>query len=141
MAPFATAANIKTRLGRDFATNEEALATFLIEGATALIAHEVDKDDEWAAALNPVPVVLTWTVIEAVRRVMSNPQGLASAQEQLGAYSHSETYPRVEEASAAGLVLTATEQLLVRKAVHGRNTTSVTVRSEVDDYTETFYGS
>lgn len=136
---FATTEDIETRLGRSFADGEEAMAEALIEGATALIVLEVDKDDDWAEALDPVPGVLKWTVIEMARRALLNPGAVAGFTEQLGSYSHTQNFPR--DAESIGLALSGTEALLVRRAVHGRNTTSVAVRSEVDDYTETFYGS
>lgn len=136
---FATTADIETRLGRSFVDGEEDMATALIEGAVALIALEVDKDDDWAEDLDPVPNVLKWTVIEMVRRALLNPQAVASLSEQLGSYSYTQNFPRGAE--SVGLMLSGFEALLVRRAVHGRNTESVTVRSEVDDYTETFFGS
>lgn len=136
---FATTDDIQTRLGRSFADGESAMAEALIEGAQALIAFEVDKDDDWADALDPVPNVLKWTVIEVVRRALLNPDAVATLSEQLGSYSRARSFPR--NAEAVGLALSGTEALLVRRAVHGRNTESVVVRSEVDDYTETFFGS
>lgn len=113
---FATTDDIAARLGRDSLTAAElSQATSLIEGATAVIAEAVDKDDAWVAALDPVPNVLRVVTVEAVVRAMANPSGLRSESEQLGSYQHSQSF----RDDGGGFWLTTTERMLVRRAVWG----------------------
>lgn len=123
---FATAEDVATRLGRTLTGTEAATATQLLTAATAVIAGAADKDDAWADALSPVPKILGQLTIELVYRVMSNPENLATSQEQIGAYQYRKGF---QTGAASGLLLTDTEERLVRRVVHGRTTASVRLES------------
>lgn len=109
---FATTEDIAARLGRSLTTGEESAVTLLLELATSLIVAEAKQTDAWATALDPVPGVLRTVCIEATTRALSNPQGLASLQETLGAYSSSVQF---RDYATAGLLLTKDERRLVRR--------------------------
>lgn len=109
-----------------------ALATFLLDASTAVIALTAGKDDAWAAALDPVPQILRIVCVEQVNRVMSNPAALASSSETLGAYQRSQSFRNL---AAGELLPTSSEELLIRRAVHGRVTGSACIGSgAVRDY-------
>lgn len=114
--PFATAADIETRLGRALTAAEQAMAEQTIATVTAQIVDAVDRDAAWAAALNPVPGMLKALCIEKVIVVGTNPNGLASESKSLGAFSSSRTFQRSND---VGIVLTEAEQRLARMAVYG----------------------
>lgn len=136
---FATADDIAQRRGRTFTEDERAMADLLCEAATAVITDAAGKTDAWADTLDPVPRILKFVAIEVVARVMPNPDGLRSFQEQLGAYSHSESYRDV--ATGGGLLLTQSEVLLVRRAVWGTTSGSVKVASAATEIADLLYGS
>lgn len=125
----ATTTDVQTRLGRALTDTEEDTVEFLIEAVTGLIANAVGKAESWADTLTPVPRVIKFVTVEAVLRAINNPQGVASFSKQLGAFQQSQTFRRDE----MGLVLTPTEEKLVRRAVHGRTTGSPSVGSILDD--------
>lgn len=126
----ATTADIQARLARTLTDAEAAQAALLIPLAEGLVEEACGKPAGWAAALTPVPAALRLVVIEAVVRVVANPAGLRSRQEQLGAFSHSESFT----AQAAGLALTDTEERLARRTVHGAGTASVKTGAIIDEY-------
>jgi hypothetical protein len=128
---FATAQDVAARLGRDITEAEETMADLLLDGATAIIAVECGRDDEWADELHPVPGVLKIVCVEVAARSMTNPQGLKQLQERLGQYQHQTTYRDIIE--GGGLMLTKAEELLVRRAVYGTTTASPRVSSWLDD--------
>lgn len=129
---FATVEDVATRLARDLTAEEGAKAELLLEFAQGAIAASCDKTDAWAAALTPVPSILRLLTVELVVRSMRNPGGLRSQSETLGQYQSSESY--ADAGNGGGLLLTATEELLVRRVVFGSNSTSVRVESVADDY-------
>jgi hypothetical protein len=126
---FATAADVATRLGRNLTTEESAMAEQVIESVTAQIVDAVDRDLDWAAALDPVPGLLKSLCVEKVIVVGSNPQGLASESRTLGQASSSKTFQRSND---AGIFLTDQEQRLVRMAVYGSLSGSSTPRTVPD---------
>lgn len=138
-AAFATVTDIATRLGRTLSDADRAMVELLLEAATSIIAEAAGKDDDWAAALSPVPRVLRFVCVEVVTRAMANPEGLARIQEQLGAYQYGKSFR--EAAAGGGLLLTPTEELLVRRAVHGRLSASVKTESLADELYEVAFGS
>lgn len=120
---FATTDDVAARLERATLTAEQlADATMLLDVATAAIAEVVDKDEAWAAALDPVPALLKGLTVDLVCRAMGAAQGLISASETLGAHTRSETYNR--DGSSA-VVLTDQEALVARRVVHGNSVTVV----------------
>lgn len=128
---FASTDDIAARLGESSLSEaDEASAEMLLEFATAVIAQAVDKDDEWADALDPVPKILRLMTVELVCRAMASPQALGSATETLGAYSRSETYRRDLSTS---LVLTDLEERMLRRAIIGRLSGSAEVESLASD--------
>lgn len=112
-AVFATPADVQVRLGRPLADGEDERVTALIVMATTAIAAALDRDEEWAAGLDPVPPALRITSIEMVTRVLQNPGGVRSRQETLGAHSHGETFAD----TSATLALTEAEERRCRRAV------------------------
>lgn len=127
---FATTDDIELRLGREITAEEAAMAEQVIEAVTAQIVDAVDRDADWAENLDPVPGLLKTLCIEKVIVVGTNPSGLASETESLGAHSYGRTFPRVSD---NGLFLTADEQRLVRMAVYGANAATARQESLVDE--------
>lgn len=125
-----TNAEIGTRLARTLSAAEEGQADLLLEQAIAAVADAAGKDDDWADELDPIPAALAGIVIEAVARAITAPIGVRSTQEQLGAYSHSESY---NDQLAQGLQLTPAEERRVRRIVFGSNTGSATLPSVLDE--------
>lgn len=136
----ATVEDIATRLGRELSTTEAATAEMLIEAATGEIAHAADKDDAWADDLTPVPRILKFICIEAVRRVMVNPASLRSKSETLGAFQHSESYQAPAEGSGSEIHLTKREELMVRREVWGRTSGSGRAESTATEIHDIVYG-
>lgn len=144
MTTFATLDQLATRIGKtsadDFTEGEAAQGTLLLELVTGLITHAVDQTEEWAAALDPVPLTLQSVCLEATLRVLSgalaNPAGFSSETETLGAYSHTVRYASASDGGsdgpAGGLALTPSEERRVRRAVFGSSVGSVTVESIYD---------
>lgn len=119
---FATTDDIADRLELSALTAEQdAAATQLLETATAIICVTAGRDE---ADISPVPDLVKGLTIELVCRAMASPQGLSSASETLGEYTRSETYRR--DLSSV-LLLTQAEQLILRKAIHGRTSDSVMI--------------
>lgn len=125
-----TNAEIATRLGRTLTTAEEDQADLLLEQAVAAVADACGKDDDWADALDPIPVALAGIVIEATARAITAPIGVRSTQEQLGSYSHSESY---NDQLAQGLQLTPAEERRARRIVFGSNSGSATLPNVLDE--------
>jgi len=125
-----TNADIGTRLARTLSTAEEDQADLLLEQAVAAVADACGRDDDWAAALTPIPAALAGIVIEAVARAISAPVGVRSSQETLGTYSHSESYT---DALAYGVQLTPAEERRARRIVFGSNTGSATLPNVLDE--------
>lgn len=124
---FADATDVATRLGRDLTADEAAQATYLAELATALIAAACDKTDAWAAALSPVPTILSLFCVELVARSMPNPAGLLSLSETLGQYSSTQRFR--DAAAGGGMALSELEERVIRRAVFGTNSGSVKTES------------
>lgn len=129
---FASTDDMAARLGRQLTSAERDSAELLLELATGAVAEAAGKSDEWAEALDPVPAVLRGVTLEAVARVLLNPDGLASVSEQLGEYQHSKSFQRSGSAVAGGLALTEREDRLVCRAVNGSRATT-RVGSLADD--------
>lgn len=130
---FTTTDDIADRLGRDLTTGEQQSVALLIEGAQAVIAAACDKDDDWAAALTPVPKLLRVVAIEVVCRALANPNSLDSLQEGLGQWSSTARF------RDAGMMLTPGEELLVRRAVFGTSSGSSRPLSTVDELDILYY--
>jgi hypothetical protein len=121
-----TNADIATRLARTLTTAEEEQADLLLEQAIAAVADACGKDDDWSAALTPIPAALAGIVIEVVARAISAPVGVRS--QSLGQWS--ESYP---DQLAQGLQLTPAEERRARRIVFGSNSGSATLPSVLDD--------
>lgn len=115
---FATSADVQVRLGRDLTDPETALADQVIDNVSELIIEAVNRDDDWADALDPVPTTLKVLCIEKALAAIVNPTSLMALSEQLGAYQHTDTYQRLEDGSALGVFLSASERRRVRKAIY-----------------------
>lgn len=126
---FATHEDVQTRLGRDLTSTEQAAATDVIATVTGLIVDCVDRDEEWAEDLSPVPAALKAICVEKAIGAISNPHGVASFSESLGAHSYSQTSRRSAD---VGPFLTPFEERQVQRAVYGRNSHSSSPRSVVD---------
>lgn len=128
---FAETTDVQARLGRDLTTAETALATALLEGATALVVDAVGQTSTWADALDPVPTLLKIVTVEAVHRVMVNPTGATSFSQQLGTSQFGASYRG--DTGGLGLLLTDAEARLARSAVYGRNSGSARIGSTLSD--------
>lgn len=126
---FATYSDVSTRLGRSLTSAEQSQATEVIATVTGLIVDVVDRDADWAKELSPVPEALKAICVEKAISVITNPQGVASYSEALGAHSYSQTSRRSAD---VGVFLTPFEERQVQRAVYGRNSGSSTPRSLVD---------
>ena len=125
-----TNTDIATRLGRSLTTAEQSQADLLLAQAIAAIADACGLDDDWADELDPIPAALAGLVIEVVARTIAVPIGVRSTQEQLGQYSHTESYP---DQLAGGLQLTDVEERRARRIVFGSNTASAQAESIITD--------
>lgn len=127
---FPTYTEVATRLGRTLTTAEQAIATAVIGSTTGLIAEAVGRDSDWAGDLDPVPQTLSELCIQKAIGAITNPSGVASHSETLGAYQHSETFPR---AADIGVFLSPDERARVRRAVYGSSIASPRVGSVLDE--------
>jgi hypothetical protein len=129
---FATAEDVAVRFGRDLTDAETAMVEQVIELVTGMIADVVGEDAAWAAALDPVPAAYKALCIEKAISVGTNPGGLRSASEVLGAYQRSETF-----GDETGLCLTDYERKQILRVARGGSFQSVTLESpysgDVDD--------
>jgi len=123
--------DVAARLGRELDDEETTAVGFLLDAATAVVEEAIE-----GPADDPAPPVLRFVAVEVVVRALANPNGLASRSETLGAYSHSEAF-----LSGAGLMLTKTEELMVRRAALGAVAGSVAIPSHVDDIFDALVGS
>lgn len=130
---FATVDQVERRIGRDLTATERIQTGQLLVDATSLIADAIDRDEAWAAALDPIPARLRVTCVEACIRVLQNPRGVRSQQQALGQYSHSESFNGDTATGTSGLALTEREERACRKAVYGKGTASPRVPSIVHD--------
>lgn len=130
---FATVGMVSARVGRDLTAAEAAQVPTLLQMATDLIAEACDKPDTWPATVTTIPPALRTVCVECVVRVLHNPTGARSQQEQIGSYLHSETY---SADTPAGMALTASEERRVRRAVHGVGSGTVRLSSILDDVIE-----
>lgn len=128
--PFATAADVQTRIGRTLTVAEEATAEQVIETVTGLIADAVDRDSAWAAALDPVPAVVRGLCIEKAVGALANPLNLAAESKTLGSYSSARTFPRVQD---VGVFLTPVEERIAINAIYGSSSGSGPTESVMDD--------
>jgi len=124
---FATANDVGQRLGRSLTSAEQTTATSVIATVQALIADEVDRDSDWADALDPAPAALKELCVAKAVAAITNPRAGAVASQTIG--EHSITYARGAE---SGAFLTDAEARVARLAVYGTNTGSSTPRSVVD---------
>lgn len=134
---FATPADVAVRLGRELTDAEEAFAEAVIGDVTGLIADHLGLDDDWAAALDPVPRVFKTLCVEKTILVGSNPNGLSSRSETLGAYAESESFRR----EAGGIQLSDDEERRVRRAYFGTNSGSSRPDSTATEVYDLIYGS
>lgn len=96
MTTFASLNDLAILLGNesedDLTAARTAQGTLLLELATGIVVGALGKDDEWAAALDPVPDALRTVTLALVLPVMQNPTGARSESETLGQYSHTTSY-------------------------------------------------
>jgi hypothetical protein len=126
---FASTPDIEKRLGRSLDGSEAESVDFLLEGAQAVIEQAVDKTEE---QIGDVPKVLRFMAVELVLRARSNPQGLASQSETLGAHSHTERFRG--EGSSSDMLLTKIEERMVREAVYGQLSGTGQAKSLASDH-------
>lgn len=127
---FATTEDVAARLGRELTSAEEDSAELSLELAEGLIVAEAGRDEAWAEVLDPVPTYFRALCIEKAIGVLANPRNLAQASESLGAFSHSETFPRSLD---AGIFLTDEEAAQVRFVIYGATSASPRMESILDD--------
>ncbi|MEH3055542.1 MAG: hypothetical protein PGN13_16315 [Patulibacter minatonensis] len=111
---FADAERVRRRLGRPVDVEQ---ATALLEQAADLVLEAAGRSPEWAAeriAAGTVPLAFRTTSIEAVVRVLLNPQGVRSQGRTIGKVSRQESFAD----ASAGLVLTEREEARCRRAVN-----------------------
>jgi len=126
---FATSADVATRLGRALTEAETAQIDGALGDVAQLIRQAGGKAADWMPATT-VPRLLRSLSIEKAIGVIVNPHNLASESEQLGAYQHSQTFPRSAD---IGIFLSDDERRQVRRAIYGTNAASVRPPSLVDD--------
>lgn len=127
---FATSTDVEQRLGRALTSTEGDQVGLLLELATAAIANAADKDDAWAAALSPVPVIIKGFCVELTCRSFANPEGLFSASATLGKYSYQKNFNRD---TSSAMSLTDVEVLVIRRAINGTNAGSARAENVLDD--------
>lgn len=132
---FAKPEDVAARLGRDLTGSEDKSVPVLLEFASAVIAEAVEKDEE---TFSEVPTLLKLMAVELVLRAQANPRGVSSTEKTLGQYSHAERY---REGKGMDMLLSNTEELMLRRAVWGRTTTSQRVESHIDDIYGALIGS
>jgi hypothetical protein len=108
----ATTTDVETRLGRSLTAAEEAMAEQVLELVEGMILEITGADEP-----SPVPLYYKALCIEKVIMVGTNPNGLASESETLGAHSHSRTFQR---ASDIGVFLTDSEERTIRRIANNK---------------------
>lgn len=131
---FASAEDVAERFPRDLTVDEEVIADAVIASVTGQITDAVDRDSGWAAALDPVPETFKALCVEKAISAISNPMNVASESETLGAWSRSQTFPRLQD---VGALLTAAEERRVRQAWYGLSASARTT-SVIDDVLDHF---
>ena len=126
---FATLNDLALRLGvgseDDLTATQTAQGTMLLGLATGMIAETAGRDTEWADELDPVPEIVRGVCLEMVARVMEplmrNPAGASSQSKTIGSYSETTRFESGGSSAgvAAGLNLTDSEALMVRRALIG----------------------
>lgn len=131
---FATTADVEARLGRSLTDEETTQAQAVIDDVTGLIADAASRDQDWADALDPVPVALKALCVKKAITAIANPIGLASESETLGQYQHSQTFPRSND--GVGVFLTEAEERRVNWAIYGSNSASTAPEAPVDRFVD-----
>ncbi len=130
---FASLNDLAVLLGNASSANltdaQAAQGTMLLELATGVLTGALGKDDDWAAALDPVPAALRLVCLAMVAPVMQNPGGARSESETLGAYSHSTSY--TDDAHGLGELTTAW-LAMCRRAVYGRGSATTIPGTTLD---------
>jgi hypothetical protein len=130
----ASSEDISARLGRALSEQEEtSTVVYLLEAASAVMEEAAERTAAELEALDPFPPLLRFVTVELVCRSIFNPGALYSYQEKLGAYSYVTRYRSLREDGTSDLVLTKTEELLVRRAVNGTLAASATAESLIND--------
>lgn len=128
---FASLDDLAVILGRlsaaDFTAPQAVRGALLLTLSTGLIVTAVDRDEAWALALAPVPLILRAVCLEVAARVMRNPSGARSESETLGQHQHSVSWTD----GAHGMMLTDAEVLLCRRAAIGVTSGSANVDSVI----------
>jgi hypothetical protein len=132
---FAKTEDVAARLGRDLTEAEKTSYGTLLEFASAVIEEAVEKAED---AFTEVPKLLQMMAVELSLRGAANPKGIESTEKTLGQYSHAERY---RAAQGADMLLSQTEELMLRRAVWGRTTTSQRVEGHIDDVFDALTGS
>ncbi len=133
--------DVSARLGRVLNDQETTSATYLLDAATAIVCEAGDTTEDFIEAMDPVPPVLRFVTVELVSRAMANPSALLQQEERLGEYQHMERFRANTSEAASDLLLTDSEELLVRRAVLGSTTGSVRIKSHIDDIYDALIGS
>lgn len=126
---FASADDVRVRLARaTFSDDEETHVEMLLNLVANRILEEVDQAEAWAVALEAVPSAFRTTSIEAVARVLLNPNGVRSQQRMIGRVTLQQSWADV----SASLDLTDREIERCRRAVFGLLSAGVPVASQLD---------
>jgi hypothetical protein len=124
MPTLATIAEVEDRLalGRALTSAETDQITYLIGAVGESFSLVAGKD---VTAIDPTPSGLGPLAVEKIVQAMRNNQGVIA--ESLG--DHSVTFDR----NGGSFALTDTEELAIRRAVYGRTTDSVVIRSHFQE--------
>lgn len=122
---FASTDDVADRLGRTLSTGEQTSVELLLELAQGVIAAAAGEDDDWAAALTPVPSVLRALTIELTVRALANPNSLESLAESIGQANYQARFREY------GLWLSDYEERLVRQVAGSTRSGSVLLKSIV----------
>jgi hypothetical protein len=126
--------DVRARVGRELTEDEVTQIEFLGRMATITIYTSLSKPSSWTAS-GDASAYLNVVAVEMVARTFANPDDLQSHSESIGNYSYTNRYNR----NAPGMVLTSSEELMIRNAVFGTNTASVRLPSQADEYADNIW--
>lgn len=130
----ATAGDVEKRMGRKLTEDERDAAAFLVDAATATIEAAIEMEIP-----DPAPRVLKFVCVELACRALANPKALTSESKTLGAYSYAFQHRVTGVEASSPLVLTNSEELMVRRATQ-KTQGSQPVESHVDEIYEAITG-
>lgn len=130
---FATISDVQRRWMQELSSAQQDGVLWMLASATDLVLEAVDRDQAWAATVQVVPPVLRSICVEAVIRVLNNPQSVTQFNEQLGVYARGGQFMVQGPLATTGLMLTELEERRARRAVYGESSGTARARSSFND--------